>query len=173
MRHPREWVPEESTVKGLRVRGAVLGSPLVKGWAEEEGTHQPSASLLLCKPSCRQVGLLEGGGVILLSNSTLRSSKRPSSQNPASFFALAPAQGFPAGSELCNYPYHNYAWQKALAFLGEGFPATSSLFCLALDLRTTWVGGEPRQPVQEAGVPQTEVSTAQFDFLDIYKPHPG
>lgn len=35
---------------------------------------------------------------------------------------------------MCNYPYNNYAWQKALAFLGEGFPATTSLFCLALDL---------------------------------------
>lgn len=36
--------------------------------------------------------------------------------------ALAPAQGSPAGSESCNYPCNNYAWQRALAFLGEGFP---------------------------------------------------
>ena len=36
--------------------------------------------------------------------------------------ALAPAQDSPAGSESCNYPCSNCAWQKASAFLGKGVP---------------------------------------------------
>lgn len=74
----------------------------------------------------------EGEG---LSSFKLNSEKQQAASVPEhGLSALAPAQGFPAGSELCNYPYNNYAWQKASAFLGEGFPATTSLFCLALNL---------------------------------------
>lgn len=131
MRCPRKRVTEKRTEKGLRVGAVVLGT--TSGERKEEGTHPLSASLLLCKPQSWQVGFLGGEG--LFSSFRLNSKTQQAATVPKPCLStLAPAQGFPAGSELCNYPYNNYTWQKALTFLGEGFPATSSLFYLALDL---------------------------------------
>lgn len=137
MRHPRERMPEERTEKVLRVGVAVPGTPSGERMGRGRGN-----SLTLCFSSTLQAIVLAGkilrsvcvwGGVS--PSSKLNSEKQQAAIVPEPCLStLAPAQAFPAGSELCNYPYDNYAWQKASAFLGEAFPATTSLFCLVLDL---------------------------------------
>lgn len=95
--------------------------------------------------------------------------------------ALAPAQDSPAGSESCNYPCSNCAWQKASAFLGKGVPEHH----LAIQSASVCSKDAHHRPLHSSGCspwprgdllagagerPPPPVCISRFGFLEAHGP---